>query len=67
MRTLTIEVDIDFENEPTTAGEIINNLIAEMTVVMERAYDADPTLNNASGLILSPMEDDELVGNWRVD
>ncbi len=65
MHKLTIEVDLDLNISPDYAREIVENLIGEMETLA--ALISSGKAANTSGLILSPLEDDELVGNWRID
>lgn len=66
MQKLTIEVDLDLVHGQLETAEIISNLISELEIVQEQAADGKLKLN-ASGIVLSPLEDDALVGNWRID
>lgn len=66
MQKLTIEIDLDLVHGKNEAAAIIQNLITEMETVRDLA-DKHILSKYASGLILSPMEDDDLVGNWRID
>ncbi len=66
MQKLTVEVDLDLVHGQPEATAIIANLISELEIIQNEA-DAGKLSLYASGLVLSPMEDDELVGNWRID
>lgn len=66
MQKLTIEIDLDLVHGKNEAVDIIGNLIEEMERVKELA-GKHILSRHASGLILSPLEDDDLVGNWRID
>lgn len=65
MHKLTVEVDLDFNIDPDYAREIVENLIGEMERLA--ALISSGKARSASGLIVSPLEDDELAGNWRID
>jgi hypothetical protein len=66
MQKLTVEVDLDLIHGQAEASEIIANLISELEIMQEQAADGKLNLG-ASGIVLSPLEDDELAGNWRID
>ena len=66
MQKLTIEVDLDLVYGQPEAAAIIANLISELEIIQDRAESGKLKLD-ASGMVLSPMEDDSLVGNWRID
>lgn len=66
MQKLTIEVHLDLVYGQMEAAEIIDNLISELHSAREEAAAGKLRLD-ASGLVLSPLEGDDLVGNWRID
>jgi hypothetical protein len=66
MQKLTVEVELDLIHGQPEAAAIIDNLISELEMIQDQAYGGKLKLN-ASGMVLSPMEDDSLVGNWRID
>lgn len=66
MQKLTVEVDLDLEHDPEGAAQTLDNLICELEDARDLAAVGKLKLD-ASGLVLNPLEDDELVGNWRID
>jgi hypothetical protein len=66
MQKLTVEVDLDLVHGQPEAAAIIANLISELGIIQDQAESGKLKLD-ASGMVLSPMEDDSLVGNWRID
>lgn len=66
MQKLTVEVDLDLVHGQPEAAAIIANLISELEMIQDQAESGKLKLD-ASGMVLSPMEDDSLVGNWRID
>lgn len=66
MQKLTVEVDLDLVHGQPEAAAILANLISELEIIQDQAEGGKLKLD-ASGMVLSPMEDDSLVGNWRID
>jgi hypothetical protein len=66
MQKLTVEVDLDLVHGQPEAAAIIANLISELEIIQDQAEGGKLKLD-ASGMVLSPMEDDALAGNWRID
>jgi hypothetical protein len=66
MQKLTIAVDLDLVSGKNEAAEIIENLIGELEIIRDKAHK-HILFKGASGLVLSPLEDDELAGSWQID
>jgi hypothetical protein len=66
MQKLTAEVDLDLIHGQPEAAAIIANLISELEIIQDQA-ECSKLKTDASGMVISPMEEDALVGNWRID
>lgn len=64
MPKLTLEMDID--SDPQHAAEQLTDAIASLSCLRESFCDGVRP-QSQSNLLVDSMDDDELIGNWRID